>query len=84
MFIQLGGDCCVLSKHIVGVFDLDKITVKKAAREYINRAEKEGSLIYADIYELPKSLIVTKDISYLSPLNTATVLKRIKNRKAKE
>lgn len=75
MYINIGEEYVLKEKDIIAVFDMDKATVGKITREYLNAAQKSGKIIYAG-YDLPKSFIVTKDKVYISPLNTATVLKR--------
>lgn len=75
MYINIGEEYVLKEKDIIAVFDMDKATVGKITRDYLNAAQKNGKIIYAG-YDLPKSFIVTKDKVYISPLNTATVLKR--------
>lgn len=75
MYINIGEEYVLKEKDIIAVFDMDKATVGKITRDYLNAAQKRGKIIYAG-YDLPKSFIVTKDKVYISPLNTATVLKR--------
>lgn len=75
MYINIGEEYVFKEKDIIAVFDMDKATVGKITRDYLNAAQKSGKIIYAG-YDLPKSFIVTKDKVYISPLNTATVLKR--------
>lgn len=75
MYINIGEEYVLKEKDIIAVFDMDKATVGKITRDYLNAAQKSGKIIYAG-YDLPKSFIVTKDKVYISPLNTATVLKR--------
>ena len=75
MYINIGEEYVIKEKDIIAVFDMDKATVGKITRDYLNAAQKSGKIIYAG-YDLPKSFIVTKDKVYISPLNTATVLKR--------
>ena len=75
MFLYLGEDTVITDKNIIGIFDMDTSTVNKATRDYLNKAQKDGRVVYVN-YDLPKSFIVTKNKIYISPLNTATILKR--------
>lgn len=75
MYINIGEEFVLRDKDIVAVFDMDKATVGKTTRDYLNAAQKSGKIIYAG-YDLPKSFIVTKNKIYISPFNTATILKR--------
>ena len=69
------------SSEIIGVFDFDKITVFKVNREYLSNAEKSGKIINVTD-DLPKSCLLCrekqgeKEIVYLSPLLSSTILKR--------
>ena len=82
MYLHLGGNTVVNSKDIIGIFDLDTVTVTKLGRDYINRASKEGKTVDVT-YELPKSFILTnkngEEKLYISQLNPATLLKRTNN-----
>ncbi|MBR2133316.1 MAG: DUF370 domain-containing protein [Eubacterium sp.] len=78
MYLYLGGDSVVKSDDIIGVFDMDTSTVNKATRDYLTEAERDKRIIYVN-YDLPKSFIVCNKNVYVCPLNTATILKRIKN-----
>ena len=82
MYLNIGTEVLIKDENILGIFDLDNTTVKKATTEYINTAEKNGECIYVSIEELPKSFIVTTENEkrriYISPLNTSTIFKRIK------
>lgn len=82
MYLNIGPDTVISDKNILGIFDLDNTTVGKATREYINTASKNGECITVSFEELPKSFIVVakknKKEIYISPLNTSTIFKRIK------
>ena len=79
-YLHLGKDTSIEIRNIVGIFDLDTSTVSKHTREFLKECEKENRVVSVS-YELPKSYILY-DFSgeysvYLSPLNTATLLKRM-------
>ena len=79
-YLHLGKDTSIEIKNIVGIFDMDTSTVSKHTREFLRICEKENRIVNVS-YELPKSYILY-DFSgeysiYLSPLNTATLLKRM-------
>ena len=82
MYLNIGTEVLIKDKNIIGIFDLDNTTVKKATIDYLDKAEKNGECIYVSFEELPKSFIVTDDGKkreiYISPLNTSTIFKRIK------
>lgn len=80
-YLHLGKDTSIEIKNIVGIFDLDTSTVSRHTRDFLSICEKENRIVNVSSFELPKSYILY-DFSgeysvYLSPLNTATLLKRI-------
>ena len=79
MYLHLGNDLIIKQNKIIGIYDMDKATVSKRTREYLEYMEKSGRLIYAS-NELPKSFIVYgegNDITvYVSQISNTTLLKR--------
>lgn len=78
MYMDLGQDAVVSDKDIIGIFDLDTSTVSKKTREYLQRAEKEGSAVTVSLYDLPRSFTVTAGSGgeqkiYISPLSVNAV-----------
>ncbi|MCD7723874.1 MAG: DUF370 domain-containing protein [Clostridiales bacterium] len=82
MYLHIGEAAVIESKNIIGIFDMDTSTVNKATRNFLSAGEKNKKVVYVN-YDLPKSFILTDEKIYVSPLNTATLLKRAKlNKKA--
>lgn len=81
MYLHLGKNTVVNEKSVVGIFDLDNITVSTKSRDFLKKAEKKG-IVFSTSEELPKSLIVCaaggEKRMYLSQLSTTTLLKRNK------
>lgn len=83
MYLHLGQETVVDSKDIIGIYDMDTSTVSKWSRDFLGIAEKEGRVVNVT-FELPKSFIVCrelkdgkeKEIVYISPLSSQTLLKR--------
>ncbi len=79
MYLNIGQNTVIEDEEIVGIFDLDKITVFKTNRNYLSNAQKKGK-IKNGTEKLPKSFIVcteNKDEKiYLSQLLPSTLLKR--------
>ena len=75
MFLHLGQDTVIIEDDIIGIFDLDTTTVSKPTRDYVVNVS----------YDLPKSFIITckkkskKKTMFISPISTATLLKRSEN-----
>lgn len=79
-YLHLGKDTSIEIKNIIGIFDMDTSTVSRHTRDFLSICEKENRIVNVS-YELPKSYILYdfdgEYSVYLSPLNTATLLKRI-------
>ena len=65
----------VRQEEVIGVFDLDKSTVSKHTREFLNKAEKDGKIVAA-FDDIPNSFILTNDKVYLTYASTQTLKKR--------
>jgi len=83
MYINIGENNIINTKNIIGVFDIDKLTVYKNNREYLSICEKYNKIKIAT-ENLPKSFIICvnnnnnyKEEIYLSCLTCSTILKRI-------
>lgn len=81
-FLHLGKDTSIEIEKIVGIYDMDTSTVSKHTRDFLNKCEKENRIVNVS-FELPKSYILYdfdgEYSVYLSPLNAATLLGRMKS-----
>lgn len=80
MFLHLGNDVIINIKNLVGIFDIEKSSISKFTKEYLNNAEKMKRIVNVS-YELPKSFIVCLDENfnetvYISQISPATLRKR--------
>ena len=78
MFLHAGNNKNIYLKEIIGIFDMDRVTVSKRAREYLQNAEKEGITV-ALFDELPKSFIVTDEAVYFSQISTSALIGRLED-----
>ena len=84
MFLHLGQDTVIIEDDIIGIFDLDTTTVSKPTRDYLKTMQKGVNVVNVS-YDLPKSFIITckkkskKKTMFISPISTATLLKRSEN-----
>ena len=83
MYLHLGSNISVPASDVVGIFDLDNASTGAATRSFLRAAEEEGMVIAVG-EELPKSLVVccprgSWQRLYLSPLNTAALLRRLES-----
>lgn len=81
MFIHIGKGVSVLKSKVIGIFDLDSVTLSKKGRDFINRKQKEGLVEYNDA-DLPRSfLLVEENKKYkvkLSRISTLGLKERLK------
>ena len=82
MFLHLGSDVVVNMKDVIAILDLDVTSTSKITREFLAVAEDEGFVVNVSD-DLPKSFIITeidkKSRVFVSPISTATLLKRAKS-----
>ena len=80
MYLSIGHDMAVRDSSVIGIFDMDNTSTSKRTRDFLSRAEKEGSVVPCD--DLPKSFILTSEYGFhrvhLTALSTATLEKRTK------
>ena len=80
MYLHIGQNELLPENRIIGIFDLDKTTAGKRTREYLSRAQTDGTVI--DLSgELPRSFILSDhpyhhQIVWLSQLSTDTLRRR--------
>jgi hypothetical protein len=79
MYLHLGNEQVILTKKIIGIFDIENTSVSKNTKDFLYSAEKNGNVIYVTS-ELPKSFVVCKDKDgekvYISQISAATLKKR--------
>ena len=78
MYLHLGSDVSVHVSDIVGIFDIEKVTVQKYMNDYLSQCQKQGKIYYVSL-DMPKSIIVCKDIVYISNVSCLTLRKRAEN-----
>ena len=77
MFIHIGNDLSVLKSSITAVVDLETVLPsQKDISEFINREDEQGRLQYVT-EEIPKSLVITDDKTYVCPLSASLILNRL-------
>lgn len=80
MYVDIGMDLAVRTSQVLGVFDLDNTSWSKRTREFLEKAQTDGSLIEATD-ELPKSFVLTQEYGqtrvYLTKYNASVLAKRL-------
>ncbi len=75
MYLYLGSDVVVDENEILGIFDIEKVTVDRYMKDYLNYWQKKGSIYYVSL-DMPKSIIVCENIVYISNVSCDTLKKR--------
>lgn len=76
MYLHIGSGQVVRHVDLIGIFDLDNLTYEKNSRDYLNQAEKKGTVTNIS-EDLPRSVVITDKENYLSGVNSRTLGKRI-------
>lgn len=80
MYLHPGGNCVLRTDDIIGIFDLDKTTVSKRTRAFLNDKEQQNKVVLLDD-DLPQSFIVTakgkEEKVYLSQISSKTLYMRL-------
>lgn len=88
MYLNIGQNEVVYAADLIGIFDLDKTTVVKSAREFLNTAEKKGRLSTVGS-DLPRSFLLCAVKNkpprvILSPVTAATLQNRLSGTEKKK
>ena len=60
MYLHIGNGKSIKKDKIIGIFDIDNVTVSKTGKDFINRMEKEGLIEY-DYMDIPRSFVLFED-----------------------
>lgn len=79
MYIHLGGDVTVSSKSIISIIDLNKAQVtQKSISDFISFEDNRNRLQYISD-DIPQSIIITDERTYISPISVLILTKRTFN-----
>jgi len=76
-YIYLGSDVTVHSDSIIGIFDIERVTVVKQVDDFLKQSQKSGKIYYVSL-DLPKSFIVADDKVYVTNVAAGTLKRRSK------
>lgn len=77
MYIHIGGEEAVLMKDIIGIMDIENTSTSIVTRNFLRKMEEKGKVITASL-DLPKSMVVTTEYVYITPVSPQTLEKRFK------
>ncbi|OLO42131.1 DUF370 domain-containing protein [Alkalihalophilus pseudofirmus] len=75
MFIHLGGDIVIRSKDVVAILNSDMKESSGITKEFINAHFKANYVIEIS-EEMTKSIVITNDQVYYSPISSVTLKRR--------
>jgi hypothetical protein len=75
MFIHLGGEKIIRGTELIAIFDVSIESSSKISKGFVNHALKEKQTESIGEEE-PKSIVVTVDKVYYSPISSTTLKKR--------
>lgn len=78
MYLYLGSDVVIDERDVLGIFDIEKVTVDRYMKDYLSYSQKNGKIYYVSL-DMPKSIIVCEDIVYISNVSCDTLKKRAVN-----
>ena len=77
MFIHIGNDLSVLKSSVTAVVDLETVLpTQKDVSEFINSEDEQGRLQYVT-EDIPKTLVITDDKTYVCSLSSNLILNRL-------
>lgn len=80
MYIHIGGEYTLAARFIIGIFDFDLLTQSGDEINIKYLADLEERLILETVSsDLPRSIIVTFDKVYLSPVSVTTLRQRLED-----
>jgi hypothetical protein len=75
MFLHVGADVVVSIKRVISIMDLHSISHAEATREFLSLARTERKVVDV-VSGNAKSMVLTADEIYLSPISSLTLKKR--------
>ena len=76
MFLHLGGDYLINQEKIVAILDFQSSLTSGSAENILRNIKDSQQVHYVSEQGKEKSLVVTTDGDYVSPISSTTLLKR--------
>ena len=75
MFIHIGDDNVIRSEEVISIIDYSLISSSSINEEMLFN-QRKNKMVKDPSEEAPKSVVITKDYIYFSPLSVLTLKKR--------
>ncbi len=79
MFVHLGGDVTITDSSITAIVNLETILPSDKDISNFIKAEEDSNRLQYISGDIPKSLVLTSDKTYVSPVSNYVLLKRLNN-----
>ena len=76
MYLHLGSDILIRKDKVVAIIDLEIATLGKVNENYLDKLKKNKKINYVSTPGKEKTLIITSNGYYLSPISSTTLFKR--------
>ncbi len=76
MYIHIGADRMIRAAELIAIFDVNIEQSSKISSEYMEHAREQGRVVQVGEEEV-KSIVVTQDQIYYSPISSTTLKKRL-------
>ena len=71
MILHIGNGKTVRQREIIGIFDMDNVTVRASGKKFLSHAARKGRVEYAD-NDIPRSFLLIDEERYDRVRRTAT------------
>lgn len=78
MYVHIGGEYTILSKSIVGLVNLEAVPASSSDMNAFLKISEDDNILEYVSEEIPRSIVITDDRVYVSPLSISTLNKRIR------
>lgn len=76
MYLHLGSDVLIKKDKVVAIIDLETAAKGQITDNFLNNIKDSKKVYYVSEFGKEKTLIITTKGNYLSPISSATLLKR--------
>ncbi len=79
MYVHIGGDVSIADSSITAIVNLETILPSDKDISAFIKAEEESNRLQYITGDIPKTLVLTGDKTYVSPVSNTVLLKRLNN-----
>ncbi len=79
MFVHIGGEYTILVDSVISLVNLETVQASSSDMNAFLKLQEDENILEYVSEEIPRSLILTDDRTYVSPLSVATILKRVQS-----